>query len=53
MGQAIQRQPRNDQPPHQWRNQVSGARMTAVTAAFIVGMIVGAGMYAMWYRPKH
>jgi hypothetical protein len=25
--------------------------MTAVTAAFIVGLIVGAGMYALWYRP--
>jgi hypothetical protein len=25
--------------------------MTAVSAAFIVGLIVGAGMYAIWYRP--
>jgi hypothetical protein len=27
--------------------------MTAVTAAFLVGMIVGAAMYALWYgKPK-
>jgi hypothetical protein len=25
--------------------------MTAVSAAFLVGMVVGAAMYAMWYRP--
>jgi hypothetical protein len=25
--------------------------MTAVSAAFLVGVVVGAAMYAIWYRP--